>query len=106
MTDFDGLPLAFHLIGGEVHDSPQLPILLGIGPGVTPCAILTDKGYDAKSNRAAARAAAIVPIIPGAEDHGPQPEILPGNPLQRPSAYRAGGRQTKTFQADHPRFIC
>ncbi len=29
-----------------------------------PRAILTDKGYDAKSNRAAARAKGIIPVIP------------------------------------------
>jgi len=63
-TDFDGLPLAFHLTGGEANDSPYLPLLLGIGPDITPRAILTDKGYDAKSNRAAARASGIVPVIP------------------------------------------
>ena len=63
-SDFDGQLLAFHLIGGEANDSPQFPLLLGIGPDIKPRAVLTDKGYDAKSNRRAAWALEIVPVIP------------------------------------------
>jgi transposase len=58
--------------GGEVSDSKQFEILLGsldnaqryIGPDITPRAALTDKGYDAKSNRQAARQRGICPVIP------------------------------------------
>ena len=35
-TDFDGLPLAFHLTGGEASDSRNFEILLDIGPDITP----------------------------------------------------------------------
>jgi transposase len=63
-TDFDGLPLAVHLTGGEASDSRQFEILLDIGPDITPRAALTDKGYDAASNRQAARERHICPIIP------------------------------------------
>ena len=38
--------------------------MLGIGPDIKPRTVLTDKGYDAKSNRSAARELGIVPLIP------------------------------------------
>ena len=57
-TDFGGLPLGFHLTGGEVSDSTQLQTSLDIGPDGQPRAALTDKGYDAKASRAACRARA------------------------------------------------
>jgi transposase len=63
-TDFDGQPLAIHLTGGEASDSRQFEILLDIGPDITPRAALTDKGYDAKENREAARQRGICPVIP------------------------------------------
>jgi hypothetical protein len=43
-TDFDGLPIAFHLTGGEVSDSTQLTTSLEIGPDIRPRAAMTDKG--------------------------------------------------------------
>ncbi len=63
-TDFDGLPLAFHLTGGEASDSRNFEVLLDIGPDITPRAVLGDKGYDAAANRAAARRRGICPVIP------------------------------------------
>jgi DDE family transposase len=42
-TDFGGLPLDFHLTGGEASDSRQFEVLLDIGPDVTPRAVVTDK---------------------------------------------------------------
>jgi DDE family transposase len=54
-TDFEGLPIAFHLTGGEASDSRNFETLLDIGPDVTPRVALGDKGYDSKSNREAAR---------------------------------------------------
>ncbi len=54
-TDFDGLPIAFHMTGGEVSDCTQLETSLGIGPDITPRAVLTDKGYHSATNRAACR---------------------------------------------------
>jgi transposase len=62
--DLDGLPLDFHLTGNEASDSRQFEILLDIGPDVAPRAAITDKGYDAQSNREAARGRGITPIIP------------------------------------------
>jgi hypothetical protein len=52
-TDFGGLPIAFHLTGGEASDR-NFETLLDIGPDINPRAALGDKGYDSKSNRDAA----------------------------------------------------
>ena len=35
-TDFDGLPIAFDLTGGEAADSPHFETLMDIGPDVRP----------------------------------------------------------------------
>ena len=63
-TDFGGLPIAFHLTGGEASDSRNFETLLDIGPDINPRAALGDKGYDSKSNRQAARQRGICPAIP------------------------------------------
>jgi transposase len=63
-TDFGGLPIAFHLTGGEASDSRNFETLLDIGPDINPRAALGDKGYDSKSNREAARHRGICPAIP------------------------------------------
>jgi transposase len=62
-ADFEGLPLRFHLTGGEASDSRQFETLLGIGPDITPRAVMTDKGSDARGNREAARRHGICPAI-------------------------------------------
>lgn len=76
-TDFSGLPLGFHLTGGEVSDSTQLPTSLDVGPDVRPRAALTDKGYDAQSNRAACRTRGIVPVIPHRANAQSRPAFFP-----------------------------
>jgi hypothetical protein len=35
-TDFGGLPIAFHLTGGEASDSRNFETLLDIGPDLNP----------------------------------------------------------------------
>jgi transposase len=62
-TDFDGLPLTFHLTGGEVSHSTQLKTSLDIGPEIKRGVAMTDKGYDSKANRTACRKRGIVPVI-------------------------------------------
>jgi transposase len=62
--DYEGLPLDFHLTGNEASDTKQFEVLLEIGPDSKPRGIIADKGYDAGSNRDAARERGIVPIIP------------------------------------------
>jgi transposase len=63
-TDLDGYPIGFHLTGGEASDSRNFEVLLDLGPDVDPRAVVADKGYDAKTNREAARKRGICPIIP------------------------------------------
>ena len=63
-TDLDGRPLDFHLTAGEVSDSTQFETSLDIGPDIQPRIAITDKGYDSRANRAAARARGITPVIP------------------------------------------
>lgn len=76
-TDFDGLPIAFHLTGGEVSDSTQLTTSLDIGPDITPRAAMTDKGYDSKHNRAACRGRGIIPVIPYRSNTKNTPSFFP-----------------------------
>jgi transposase len=71
------LPLAFHLTGGEASDSRNFEILLDIGPDIPPRAVLGDKGYDAKANRAAARRRGICPAIPYRENAAAKPKFFP-----------------------------
>jgi len=76
-TDFEGLPIAFLLTGGEAGDSPQFPILIDIGPDVLPRAALADKGYDSKANREAARDRGVCPAIPYRSNAKDKPEFFP-----------------------------
>jgi transposase len=76
-ADFAGLPLAFHLTGGEASDSRQFETLLDIGPDIRPRAVITDKGYDAQSNRAAARDRGICPVIPRRDNAKDRPRFFP-----------------------------
>jgi transposase len=66
-----------HLTGNEASDSRQFETLLDIGPDVTPRAAITDKGYDAASNREAARRRGIVPIIPHRSTAKNRPKFFP-----------------------------
>ena len=80
-VDLDGLPLAFHLTGGEASDSRNFELLLDIGPSdmiFLLCApAITDKGYDAKSNRDGARKRGICPVIPHRATATDRPAFFP-----------------------------
>jgi transposase len=76
-TDFDGLPLAFYLTGGEASDSRPFETLLDIGLDITPRAALTDKGYDAEPNREAVRERHICPVIPHRANARHRPAFFP-----------------------------
>ncbi|RYY13754.1 MAG: hypothetical protein EON55_09760 [Alphaproteobacteria bacterium] len=54
-----------------------MPTSLDIGPDVRPHAALTDKGYDAQSNRTACRARGIVPVITRRANARNQPALFP-----------------------------
>ena len=58
------VPAGVHLTGGEASDSRNFEVLLDLGPDVDPRAVVADKGYDAKTNREAARNRGICPVIP------------------------------------------
>ena len=76
-TDFGGLPIAFHLTGGEASDSRNFETLLDIGPDINPRAALGDKGYDSKSNREAARQRGICSVIPYRSNTKEMPAFFP-----------------------------
>jgi transposase len=59
-----GEPRQLERLEVEASDSRNFETLLGIGPDVDPRAAVADKGYDAKSNRDAARKRGICPVIP------------------------------------------
>ena len=63
-TDFDGLPIAFDLTGGEAGDSPHFETLMDLGPDVRPRVIVADKGYDSARNRQLARQRGSLTVIP------------------------------------------
>jgi transposase len=85
------LPLAFHLTGGEAGDSPVFETLLDLGPDVRPRAAITDKGYDSRRNRAAARSRGIAPIIPYKANSRNRPAFFPK------ALYRTRARIEQTF---------
>ena len=107
-TDFGGLPIAFHLTGGEASDSRNFETLLDIGPDLNPRAALGDKGYDSKSNRDAARQRGICPAIPYRSNR-PNPRYPPavqglepeGRSLPR-LCCACGGRWPGSSAEDYP----
>ena len=76
-TDLDGNPLDFHLTGGEASDSTQFETSLDIGPDICPRIVMTDKGYDSHSNRSAAQARGITPVIPRRENSKQRGRFFP-----------------------------
>ena len=76
-TDLDGNPLDFHLTRGEASDSTQFETSLNIGPDIRPRIAITDKGYDSRTNRAAARARGITPVIPRRENSKQRGRFFP-----------------------------
>ena len=76
-TDLDGNPLDFHLTGGEASDSTQFETSLDIGPDIRPRIAMTDKGYDSQTNRVAALARGITPIIPRRENSKQRGRFFP-----------------------------
>lgn len=51
-------------------------MLLDLGPVVTPRAVIGDKGYASKANRAAARARGIAPVIPHKDNEKDKPAFF------------------------------
>ena len=91
-TDFDGLPIAFHLTGGEVSDTTQLEISLDIGPDIAPRAAITDKGYNSAANRAACRRRRHYSSHSVSRERQDRPSFFPQTALQDPRQGRADDR--------------
>jgi transposase len=62
VVDGLGRPLAFVLTGGQAHDAPILPELLG--RPWAPVAVVADKAYDSGAVRQAIRDDGAIPVIP------------------------------------------
>ncbi|MFZ0457197.1 MAG: transposase [Rhodoplanes sp.] len=65
------------MTGGEASDSRNFELLLDIRPDILPRAAITDKGYDAKSNRDGARKRGICPVIPHRATATDRPAFFP-----------------------------
>ena len=98
-TDFGGLPIAFHLTGGEASDSRNFETLLDIGPDLNPRAALGDKGYDSKSNRDAARQRGICPAIPYRSNTKNMPAFFPKTLYKARARIEQAVGKLKTLQA-------
>jgi len=75
-SDASGALIGFDLTGGETADAPHFVTLLGIGPDIAPRAAIGDKGYSSKTNRAAARARGIAPVIPHKSNEKAKPAFF------------------------------
>jgi transposase len=96
--DFDGLPLAFHLTGGQASDSRNFETLLDIGPDITPRAVIGDKGYDSKANRKAARRRGICPVIPYRSNTIAKPKFFPSTLYKDRARIEQGIGRLKRFK--------
>ncbi|WP_152982823.1 IS5 family transposase [Acidiphilium sp. JA12-A1] len=76
-TDLDGHPLDFRLTGGEASDTTEFETSLDIGPDIRPRIVVTDKRYDSRANRVAARARGITPVIPRHENFKERGRFFP-----------------------------
>lgn len=70
------------MTGGEAGDSRHFPVLLDLGPDITPRAAVGDKGYDAEANREAARSRGICPVIPFERTARNRPSFFPRAPYK------------------------
>ena len=97
-TDFDGLPLAFHLTGGEASDSRNFEVLLDIGPDITPRAVLRRQGLRRQGQPRGGAPSRHLPRHPLPREHQTQARLLSQNPLRRTRPHRAGQRQAQALQ--------
>ncbi len=72
-SDASGALIGFDLTGGEKGDAPHFSVLLDLGPDIAPRAVIGDKGYASKANRALARARGIAPVIPHKDNEKGKP---------------------------------
>ena len=60
-----------------MSDTTQFETSLDIGPDITPRIGITDKGYDSRANRVAARARGVTPVIPRKENSKERGRFFP-----------------------------
>ncbi|MDP3406660.1 IS5 family transposase [Bosea sp. (in: a-proteobacteria)] len=72
-SDASGALIGFDLTGGEKGDAPHFAVLLDLGPDIAPRAVIGDKGYASKANRALARTRGIAPVIPHKDNEKGKP---------------------------------
>lgn len=63
LSDAAGLPLVFHLTGGEAADCTQFETLSALAEA-RPGSLIADKGYDSDAIRDSLREAGVRPVIP------------------------------------------
>lgn len=63
LSDAAGLPLVFHLTGGEAADCTQFETLSALADA-RPGHLIADKGYDSDAIRDSLREAGVKPVIP------------------------------------------
>jgi transposase len=63
--------------GGEVSDTTHFETSLDLGPDIAPRVAITDKGYDCRTNREAARARGITPVIARRETSNERGRFFP-----------------------------
>ncbi|MFZ1565416.1 IS5 family transposase [Sphingorhabdus sp.] len=90
-ADCCGNLIGFDLTGGEASDGRHFETLMNIGPDIAPRAIVADKGYASKANRAAARARGIAPVIPHKANEKNKPAFF------AKTIYKGRGRIEQAF---------
>ena len=100
-VDLDGLPLAFHLTGGEASDSRNFELLLDIGPDIAARRHHRQRLRRQIQSRRRPQARHLSGHS-ASRDCNRQTSFLPENPLQSAGAHRAGRRQTQALQAHRP----
>jgi transposase len=72
LADARGRPLAFHLTGGEAHDTTAYAVLVDLAHA-PPQALIGDRGYDSAAIRADLERRGIRPVIPPRSNHRKPP---------------------------------
>ena len=85
-SDASGALIGFDLTGREKGEAPHFAVLLDIGPDIAPRAVIGDKGYSSKANRALARSRGIAPVIPHKDNEKDKPAFF------AKTLYKARGR--------------
>lgn len=72
--------------------------MLDIGPDIAPRAVIADKGYSSRANRATARARRIAPVIPHKDNEKNKPCFFPKALYKARSRIEQGFGRLKRFK--------